>query len=109
MLEESLRRRAIPYRLVGAVRFYDRREIKDLLAWLRLIANPADDEAFRRAITAPRRGIGDDDGRDARRRGRGRRRPAARSRAPRGPRRPVRASPRGTRSRISPRWSSASA
>ena len=59
VLEESLRRRAIPYRLVGAVRFYDRREIKDLLAWLRLIANPADDEAFRRAITAPRRGIGE--------------------------------------------------
>jgi DNA helicase-2/ATP-dependent DNA helicase PcrA len=59
VLEESLRRRAIPYRLVGAVRFYDRREIKDLLAWLRLIANPADDEAFRRAIAAPRRGIGE--------------------------------------------------
>jgi DNA helicase-2/ATP-dependent DNA helicase PcrA len=58
-LEESLRRRALPYRLVGAVRFYDRREIRDLLAWLRLIANPADDEAFRRAIAAPRRGIGD--------------------------------------------------
>jgi DNA helicase-2/ATP-dependent DNA helicase PcrA len=59
LIEESLRRRAIPYRLVGAVRFYDRREIKDLLAWLRLIANPADDEAFRRAIAAPRRGIGE--------------------------------------------------
>jgi DNA helicase II / ATP-dependent DNA helicase PcrA len=59
VLEESLRRRAIPYRLVGAVRFYDRREIKDVLAWLRLIANPADDEAFRRAITSPRRGIGE--------------------------------------------------
>ena len=59
LLEESLRRRALPYRLVGAVRFYDRREIRDLVAWLRLIANPADDEAFRRAITAPRRGIGD--------------------------------------------------
>lgn len=59
VLEESLRRRAIPYRLVGAVRFYDRREIRDLLAWLRLIANPADDEAFRRAIAAPRRGIGE--------------------------------------------------
>jgi DNA helicase-2/ATP-dependent DNA helicase PcrA len=58
-LEESLRRRAIPYRLVGAVRFYDRREIRDLLAWLRLVANPADDEAFRRAIAAPRRGVGD--------------------------------------------------
>ncbi|HEV8410643.1 MAG TPA: 3'-5' exonuclease, partial [Gemmatimonadaceae bacterium] len=59
LLEESLRRRAIPYRLVGAVRFYDRREIKDLIAWLRIIANPSDDEAFRRAITTPRRGIGD--------------------------------------------------
>jgi ATP-dependent DNA helicase UvrD/PcrA len=59
VLEESLRRRAIPYRLVGAVRFYDRREIKDLLAWLRLIANPADDEAFRRAIAAPKRGVGE--------------------------------------------------
>jgi DNA helicase-2/ATP-dependent DNA helicase PcrA len=58
-LEESLRRRALPYRLIGAVRFYDRREIKDLLAWLRLIANPADDVAFRRAIAAPRRGIGE--------------------------------------------------
>ena len=59
VLEESMRRRAIPYRLVGAVRFYDRREIRDLLAWLRLVANPADDEAFRRAISAPRRGVGD--------------------------------------------------
>jgi DNA helicase-2/ATP-dependent DNA helicase PcrA len=59
VLEESLRRQAIPYRLVGAVRFYDRREIKDLLAWLRLIANPADDEAFRRAIAAPKRGVGE--------------------------------------------------
>ena len=58
-IEESLRRRSVPYRLVGAVRFYDRREVRDLLAWLRLAANPADDEAFRRAITAPRRGIGD--------------------------------------------------
>jgi DNA helicase-2/ATP-dependent DNA helicase PcrA len=41
------------------VRFYERREIKDLVAWLRLIANPADDEAFRRAIAAPKRGVGD--------------------------------------------------
>ena len=58
-LEEALRRHGIQYRLVGAIRFYDRREIKDLLAWLRIIANPADDEAFRRAITAPRRGVGE--------------------------------------------------
>ncbi|MBX7119583.1 MAG: UvrD-helicase domain-containing protein [Gemmatimonadaceae bacterium] len=58
-MEEAMRRAALPYRLVGAVRFYDRREIKDLVAWLRLIANPADDEAFRRALTAPKRGVGD--------------------------------------------------
>ena len=57
--EESFRRRQIPYRMVGAVRFYDRREIKDLVSWLRLIANPADDEAFRRAIGVPKRGIGE--------------------------------------------------
>jgi DNA helicase-2/ATP-dependent DNA helicase PcrA len=58
-LEEALQRRSIPYRLVGQVRFYERREIKDMVAWLRLIANPADDEAFRRAIASPRRGVGD--------------------------------------------------
>ena len=58
-MEESLRRRAIPYRLIGAVRFYDRREIRDLVSYLKLIANPADDEAFRRAITVPKRGVGD--------------------------------------------------
>lgn len=58
-MEEALRRHSIPYRLVGAIRFYDRREIKDLLAWMRLIANPADDEALRRAIGAPRRGVGE--------------------------------------------------
>ena len=58
-MEEAMRRAGLPYRLVGAVRFYDRREIKDLVAWLRLIANPADDEAFRRALTAPKRGVGD--------------------------------------------------
>ena len=57
--EDAMRRAGIPYRLIGAVRFYDRREIRDLVAWLRLIANPADDEAFRRAIAAPRRGIGE--------------------------------------------------
>ncbi|HEU4642075.1 MAG TPA: UvrD-helicase domain-containing protein, partial [Gemmatimonadaceae bacterium] len=44
-LEEALRKRAIRYRLVGAVRFYDRREIRDLMSYLKLIANPADDEA----------------------------------------------------------------
>jgi len=58
-LEDSCRRHSIPYRLVGSVRFYDRREIRDLLSYLRLVANPSDDEAFRRAIGAPRRGVGD--------------------------------------------------
>jgi DNA helicase II / ATP-dependent DNA helicase PcrA len=57
--EEACRRHTIPYRLVGSVRFYDRREIRDLMAYLRLLANPSDDEAFRRAVGAPRRGIGD--------------------------------------------------
>jgi len=58
-LEEALRRRGFAYRLVGAVRFYDRREIRDLMAYLKLVANPNDDEAFRRAITAPKRGVGE--------------------------------------------------
>ncbi len=58
-MEDAMRRAGLPYRLVGAVRFYDRREIKDLIAWLRLIANPADDEAFRRALGAPKRGVGE--------------------------------------------------
>ncbi len=58
-LEETFRRRGIPYRLVGAVSFYERREVKDLLAYLRLVANPADDEAFLRVVNVPRRGIGE--------------------------------------------------
>jgi DNA helicase-2/ATP-dependent DNA helicase PcrA len=58
-LEDALRREAIPYRLVGSVRFYDRREIRDLMSYLKLIANPSDEEAFRRAISVPKRGIGD--------------------------------------------------
>ncbi len=58
-LEEAFRFRGIPYRLVGALSFYERREVKDVLAYLRLIANPADDEAFARVVNVPRRGIGD--------------------------------------------------
>ena len=58
-LEEALRRHTIQYRLVGSVRFYDRREIRDLMSYLKLIANPADDEAFRRAIAVPKRGLGE--------------------------------------------------
>ncbi len=58
-MEEAFRRAGMPYRLVGAISFYDRREVKDLLAYLRLIANPQDDAAFLRAIAVPRRGLGD--------------------------------------------------
>ncbi|HTR19593.1 MAG TPA: UvrD-helicase domain-containing protein [Gemmatimonadales bacterium] len=58
-MEEAFRFRGIPYRLVGAVSFYERREVKDMLAYLRLLANPADDQAFARVVNTPRRGIGD--------------------------------------------------
>jgi DNA helicase-2/ATP-dependent DNA helicase PcrA len=58
-LEDAFRRASIPYRVVGTVSFYARREIRDLVAYLRLIANASDDEAFLRAIQVPRRGLGD--------------------------------------------------
>jgi DNA helicase-2/ATP-dependent DNA helicase PcrA len=58
-LEEAFRFRGIPYRLIGAISFYERREVKDLLAYLRLLANPADNEAFLRVVNVPRRGLGD--------------------------------------------------
>ena len=58
-LEEAFRFRGIPYRIIGAVSFYERREVKDLLAYLRLIANPADDGACSRIMNVPRRGLGD--------------------------------------------------
>jgi DNA helicase II / ATP-dependent DNA helicase PcrA len=58
VLEDALRRASIPYVIVGGVRFYERREIKDIVAYLRLSVNPADDVAFRRAIAAPSRGVG---------------------------------------------------
>ena len=56
--EDAFRRSAIPHRVVGATSFYQRREVKDLVAYLRLIVNRADDEAFLRAVQVPRRGIG---------------------------------------------------
>ncbi len=58
VMEDALRRASIPYVIVGGVRFYERREIKDVVAYLRLIVNPYDDVAFRRAVTAPTRGVG---------------------------------------------------
>ncbi len=57
-LEEALRRESIPYRLVGALRFYDRREVKDALAYLRLVVNPRDHISGLRIINRPPRGIG---------------------------------------------------
>jgi len=54
-----LLRRGIPYRLVGSVRFYERREVKDAVAYLRLVANPRDGSAFQRVVNVPRRKIGD--------------------------------------------------
>ena len=58
MLEKKLREMRIPYYLSGGLSFFERSEIKDLMAYLRLIANPADNNAFVRAINTPRRGIG---------------------------------------------------
>ncbi len=57
--EEVFIRAGLPYKVVGGVRFYERREVRDLLAYLRLIANPADEISLRRVINVPRRGIGD--------------------------------------------------
>jgi len=58
-LEEALRRRVIPYVIVGGVRFYERKEIKDILAYLRVIVNPADTVSLRRIINTPPRGVGE--------------------------------------------------
>jgi DNA helicase-2/ATP-dependent DNA helicase PcrA len=58
-IEERLRSSGIAYRVVGSVQFYERREIKDLLAYLKLAVNPADEVAFRRVVNVPARGIGD--------------------------------------------------
>ncbi|MGB7448860.1 MAG: DNA helicase PcrA [Ornithinimicrobium sp.] len=58
-LEEVLVRTGVPYKVVGGTRFYERREIKDALAYLRVLANPADDVNLRRIVNVPKRGIGD--------------------------------------------------
>jgi DNA helicase-2/ATP-dependent DNA helicase PcrA len=57
-LEEQLVRAGVPYRIIGGIRFYERREIKDLLAYLRLVNNPRDMVSFERAVSVPPRGIG---------------------------------------------------
>jgi len=57
--EEQLRQRNLPYQIIGGLSFYQRKEIKDLIAYLKLIANPKDDVSFQRTINYPKRGIGD--------------------------------------------------
>ena len=59
IFEEALRKRSIPYYIYGGLSFYQRKEIKDVIAYLRLVVNPADEEAFKRIINYPARGIGD--------------------------------------------------
>jgi DNA helicase-2/ATP-dependent DNA helicase PcrA len=58
-LEEELVRRQVPYQVVGGTRFYDRREVRDVLAYLRVLHNPADELSLRRVVNLPRRGVGD--------------------------------------------------
>ncbi len=57
-IEDALTREGLPYRMVGGVRFYERKEVKDALAYLKLIINPHDDVSFRRVVNVPTRGIG---------------------------------------------------
>ncbi len=57
-LEDAFRRKGLPYQIVGGVRFYERREIQDVLAYLRLISNPLDSAAFIRVVNVPKRGVG---------------------------------------------------
>jgi DNA helicase-2/ATP-dependent DNA helicase PcrA len=59
VIEEALVRAGIPYRVVGGVKFYDRREVKDILAYLRALVNPDDEVSWRRVVNTPKRGVGD--------------------------------------------------
>ena len=59
IFEEALRKRNMPYRIYGGQSFYQRKEIKDVIAYFRLVVNPNDEEAFKRVINYPARGIGD--------------------------------------------------
>ncbi len=58
-LEEELVRHEVPYKVVGGTRFYDRREVKDLLAYLRVLVNPDDEVSWRRIVNVPKRGVGE--------------------------------------------------
>lgn len=59
IFEETLRKKNIPYKIYGGLSFYERKEIKDILAYFRMVINPEDEEAFKRTINYPKRGIGD--------------------------------------------------
>jgi len=59
VIEEALVRAGVPYRVVGGVKFYDRREVKDVLAYLRALVNPDDEVSWRRVVNTPKRGVGD--------------------------------------------------
>jgi len=59
VIEEQLVRAGVPYRVVGGVKFYDRREVKDLLAYLRALVNPDDEVSWRRVVNTPKRGVGE--------------------------------------------------
>jgi len=58
-VEEVFMRRGVPYKVVGGTRFYERKEVRDAIAYLKAVANPADDVSMRRILNVPRRGIGD--------------------------------------------------
>jgi DNA helicase-2/ATP-dependent DNA helicase PcrA len=59
IFEETLRRKNIPYKIYGGLSFYERKEIKDILAYFRMVINPEDEEALKRSVNFPKRGIGD--------------------------------------------------
>ena len=59
VLEDTLMRAGIPYKVIGGTRFYDRREIKDAIAYLRAVVNPADEVSVKRVLNIPKRGVGD--------------------------------------------------
>ena len=59
IFEETLRRKNIPYKIFGGLSFYERKEIKDILAYFRIVINPEDEEAFKRTVNYPKRGLGD--------------------------------------------------
>ena len=57
-MEEGLGREGVPYKLVGGVKFYERAEVKDIIAYLRIVSNPYDDFSIKRVINKPKRGLG---------------------------------------------------